>query len=81
MNEHRVLGSSFDEEDLNAKDAHFESARYILFIKSLKLTVTVGMVVVGAVFPAAAVGIVVAGLVRIAVEAAMNAAEEQCGKF
>ena len=49
--------------------------------KSLKLTVTVGMVVVGAVFPAAAVGIVVAGLVRIAVEAAMNAAEEQCGKF
>ena len=49
--------------------------------KSLKLTVTVGMVVVGAVFPAAAVGIVVAGLGRIAVEAAMNAAEEQCGKF
>jgi hypothetical protein len=46
-----------------------------------ELTVTVGMVVVGAVFPAAAVGIVVAGLVRIAVEAAMNAAEEQCGKF
>ena len=45
---------------------------------SLKISVSVGLMVVGAVFPAAAVGIVIAGLVKIAIEATMDAAEEKC---
>ena len=45
---------------------------------SLKISVSVGLMVVGAVFPAAAVGIVIAGLVKIAIEATMEAAEEKC---
>ena len=46
--------------------------------KVLKVSVSIGLVVVAAVFPAAAVGLMVVGLVQMAVEAAMEAAEEQC---
>lgn len=48
--------------------------------KVLRLSMSVGLTVAAVTFPAAAVEVVVAGLVNAVVKAAMDAADEQCAK-
>ena len=59
----------------------FDDFKYVLRCKpwkTLKVSIGMGLVVAGAVFPAAGAGIAVAGLVWAAVNAVMDAADEPC---
>lgn len=73
--------NNFGQQLVPAMKKRFDDFKYVLRCKpwkTLKVSIGVGLVVAGAVFPAAGAGIAVAGLVWAAVNAVMDAADEPC---